>query len=120
MMTILLIIAAMMLGITILGSLIPILALAFTVGVVFFGLKAFTQTTSSIGKLFWASIVFVALMISLANLPAYLGLLAVIGLYYLYTNWKKEEEPTVIVDKEQPVSSDPFMNFEKEWEKLTK
>lgn len=114
MMTLILFGVAFVLGLVVLTNVLPLLALAFTTFVALMSLKAFMKTDSTIAKLWWGSIVFVAVVITVSNIPAFIGLLAVIGLYMLYRNGKREEPA------QQVVEADPFENFEKEWDKLMK
>lgn len=67
MMTFILLGIAFALGLVVLANVLPLLALAFTAFVALLSLKAFMKTDSTIAKLWWGSIVFVAVVITVSN-----------------------------------------------------
>ncbi len=87
----------------------PMIALIITLAICYYALKKFQKTESKTLKAILGIVIGVAGLISLANLPALLGLVALMGLYYIHKHWPQKEEQ---------VQSDPFTNFEREWEKL--
>jgi lia operon protein LiaI len=53
-------------------------------------------------------------MASIHNAPAIIGVVAAYVLYLVYKNWNSSKKTVV---KEE---SDPFVNFEKQWNELNK
>ncbi|MGD6832677.1 flagellar basal body rod protein [Sutcliffiella halmapala] len=92
----------------------PLLGLAVSLVVSYYAVKEFMKTDSTANKVLWGIIGFIAIGFSIANVPAVLGLVAAYILYVVYKNWNKSKD-TIIDAKE---SSDPFTNFEKEWNAL--
>ncbi|MBM7622415.1 lia operon protein LiaI [Bacillus tianshenii] len=93
----------------------PLLGLALSLVVSYYAVKEFMKTDSTANKVLWGIIGLIAIGFSIANVPAVLGLVAAYILYLVYKNWNKTKD-TIIESKE---SSDPFTNFEKEWNALT-
>lgn len=97
-----------------LGNLGSIIMLAVTLGILYFAVKGFLAADSTTGKVLWGAVAAITLFVSIGNVPALIGLVALFVLYYLYKQYKEEKEVTVTED------SDPFSNFEKEWDRLNK
>lgn len=106
-----LILLAISLVCVLLAHLGPMIALFISAVICYYAFRKFQQTESKGMKFLLGSIAIIALLVSITNLPALIGLVALIGLHYVYKHWHKKEE-----HKE----SDPFTNFEHEWEKLQK
>ncbi|MED4403470.1 flagellar basal body rod protein [Metabacillus fastidiosus] len=96
-----------------LSNLAPMLSLVISLIVMYYAYKGFLKTNSTFNKVVLAVIAVIALFASISNLPAIIGLVAVYALYVVYKNWNKSKN----ILKEE---SDPFTNFEKEWNELNK
>ncbi|MBS4217913.1 flagellar basal body rod protein [Bacillus sp. FJAT-49711] len=111
----LLITAAVILAIIALSSIGHIVGLAISLFIVYFSYKQFMETNSTVGKVIWAVIGLIGFSGLLGSLPALAGIAAVYILYTGYKNWDRKKESAPIVNDE-----DPFVGFEREWEKLKK
>jgi lia operon protein LiaI len=92
----------------------PMVALIVSAVLLYFIYKKFLKTESTGWKIGLAIIGGIVLIASLHNLPALIGIAAAYVLYLVYKNWNRNKR--VIVKKE----SDPFINFEKQWNELKK
>jgi lia operon protein LiaI len=99
-------------AIVLLANLGPMIGLAISLLILYYSFKGFVKTESTFKKILWGTIGLIALCASASNFPAIIGIAAIYFLYVVFKNWNKEDE---IVE-----SSDPFTNFEKEWNKLHK
>ncbi|TDL30720.1 flagellar basal body rod protein [Jeotgalibacillus sp. S-D1] len=102
-------VAAAILALANLGSLI---ALSISVAITYYTAKWFFKTESLFKKVVWGTIAAVAGLTAIANVPAILGVAAIYVVYVIYKKWQDAPETTN--------SKDPFVNFEKQWEELTK
>jgi lia operon protein LiaI len=91
----------------------PVLALAVSGFIAYVAWKQYQKTSKSV-KLFWGLAGMTALLTAIINMPAILGVGAVAVLYVVYKKWK--EQDVAVMDKD----NDPFVNFEKQWNNLTK
>lgn len=107
--------AAIALVCVILATLGPLLGLAFALAFIFLGMHYYIKSRTVLSKVLWILIGLIGLVMAVSNVPALIGLAAIILLYVLYKKWKDEE--MILSDKED---DDPFMNFENEWSKITK
>jgi lia operon protein LiaI len=99
-------------AIVLLANLGPIVGLALSVVIMYYSVKAFLKTDSTLKKVLWALIGLAAFSATISNFPAIIGLVALYVLYVIYKNWKKQD---IIIEE---TSNDPFTNFEKEWSQL--
>ncbi|MBD8025322.1 ABC transporter permease [Ureibacillus sp. Re31] len=95
----------------------PLLGFAFSALLVFLGMHYYVKATSTMMKVVWVAIGLVGIFSAISNVPAIIGLAALVVLYIIYKKWNNEE---VSLKQIKEDSSDPFTNFEKEWAKLTK
>lgn len=95
-----------------LGSL---LALALSLLIAYMGFHYFRKTNSSFKKFFWGVVVLIGLFSAISNIPAFIGIIALLAMYYVWRKWNTDEEDGVISEPE-----DPFANFEREWQNITK
>lgn len=102
-------ITAAILALANLGSLF---ALAISVAITYYTAKWFFRTDSLLMKVVWGTIAAVSGLTAIANVPAILGLAAIYVVYVIYKKWQDAPETKK--------SKDPFVNFEKQWEELTK
>lgn len=107
------IIIAIIAGFIAIGNIGAILVLAITLGALYFAFKQYVKAADKNGKMIWGIIAIVILIAAISNLPAFVGLAAIVLLYYLYKHYQ--------VEKEERVSKeDPFKKFEREWEELSR
>lgn len=104
--------AAIILAIIALSSIGPMIGLAISLLIVYFSLKQFTKTDSTIIKVVWAVIGLIGFSGLLGSLPAIIGIAAVYILYTGYKKWTRNE-----ITKPAEVD-DPFTGFDREWRKL--
>jgi lia operon protein LiaI len=90
----------------------PMVGLAISLLVLYFVFKKFLKEEATLKKVGWATIGLFALLIAANNMPAILGLVAAYVLYIVYKKWNKAK---TVRENE---SSDPFVNFEKQWNEL--
>lgn len=104
--------AAVILAIIALSSIGPIIGMAISLLIVYFSLKQFMASDSTMMKVIWAIIGLMGISGLLSSLPALVGIVAVYILYTGYKKWKQAESVQT-VDKE-----DPFAGFERQWKEL--
>lgn len=97
-----------------LANLGSLLGLAVSALLVYWGVTNYVKVSSMWPKILWASIALIGLLTAVANVPAFFGLLAIVVIYFVIKKWK--EEPVVL----EAESNDPFTNFEKQWNELSK
>ena len=97
-----------------LGSL---LGLAISLLIAYAGLHYYRKSVSTLAKIFWGGVLVIGLITAVSNIPAFVGIVAMTGLYYIWKNWNKEQDDTII---EHRPSNDPFVNFERQWDELNK
>ncbi|WP_422124103.1 ABC transporter permease [Planococcus sp. X10-3] len=100
-------------GIIALSNLGPIIGLAFSGVIIYIGVHYYLKSTSTAAKILWAIVGAIGALSAVSNVPAIIGVLAIAVLWYIYKNWNEE---TIAAT----VKNDPFTNFEKQWDKLTK
>ncbi|PID01664.1 ABC transporter permease [Sporosarcina sp. P2] len=92
----------------------PIIALAITGAIALVSYHYWRKSQSMFAKVFWMAILIVSVIGSISNIGAFIGIIALIGVYYVYRKWKERKaNPNVL-------SNDPFTNFERQWNELTK
>jgi lia operon protein LiaI len=101
-------------AIVLLSTLGPMIGLVIGLAALYYIFKQFLKTESTGGKIGLGVIGFFVLMASIHNAPAIIGVVAAYVLYLVYKNWNSSKRSTV---KEE---SDPFINFEKQWNELNK
>ncbi len=97
-----------------LSNLGPLVALGISIVILYYVFKQFLKTDSTLMKIGWGIIGFIALMATASNIPAILGIAAAYVLYLVYKKWN--EKKSVIVEE----NGDPFTNFEKQWAEIKK
>lgn len=100
-------------GIIALSNLGPIIGLAFSGVIIYIGVHYYLKSISTAAKVWWGFVAVVGALSAVSNVPAIIGVLALAVVWYIFKNWN-EETSTVTV------KNDPFTNFEKQWDKLTK
>jgi len=89
----------------------PMIGLLVSLAVLFFAFKQFIRADSAAGKMVWAIIGLIALGFAVGNVPAIIGVAALLALYFVYKKW--DDQKTI---DHQP--KDPFDNFEKQWKEM--
>lgn len=98
-------------AVVLLATVGPMIGMVISLAIMYFVFKKFMKSESTGSKIGWGFVGFIALMAAAHNAPAILGVVALYVLYIVYKKWNKSETPV----KEE---SDPFMNFEKQWNEL--
>ncbi|PIC98370.1 ABC transporter permease [Sporosarcina sp. P29] len=92
----------------------PIIALAVTGAIALVSYHYWRKSHSMFAKVFWMTILIISVISSISNIGAFIGIIALVGVYYVYRKWNdRNVHPNVI-------SNDPFTNFERQWNELTK
>lgn len=104
-------------GIVALTNLGSLIGLAISALIAYAGIHYYKKSESTLLKLFWGGVLIIGLVTAISNVPAFLSIIAVAGLYYIWKSWPKNENSNIIEHKR---SDDPFVNFEKQWDELNK
>lgn len=107
-----LIIIGFIAAIVLLANIGPLIGLAISLGLLYLVLKQFLKAEATSSKITWAILGCIILAITVANLPAIIGIVAAYVLYVIYKNWNGKKETKMESE------SDPFTNFEKQWSEL--
>ncbi|SDK17929.1 hypothetical protein [Sediminibacillus albus] len=86
--------------IIILANLGPMILLAVSLLVSYYAVKKFVLADTVGQKVLWGIAILIGLSISLANLPALIGVASFIVLYYTYKKWKKDKQASNYLDDE--------------------
>lgn len=113
----LIVIAAIIAASVVLSMAGPLVGLAFSALVIFLALHYYVKTNSVFVKVLWISVGLIGVLTAVSNVPALIGLAALVILYALYKKWDNKEAH---FDLEVVKEDDPFTNFENEWAKLSK
>ena len=104
-------------GIVAIANLGSLLALALSALIAYAGFHYFRKSDSTIAKIFWGGVLLIGLLTAISNVPAFIGIIAIIGVWYVWRKWKGAPADNII--EHGPVN-DPFVNFERQWEEITK
>lgn len=107
-----LVLAGGLAAIILLSTLGPMLGLLISLAILYFIYKQFLKAESTGWKITLGIIGVIFLMASISNAPAIIGLVAAYILYLVVKNWNASKQAVI---KEE---SDPFVNFEKQWNEL--
>jgi lia operon protein LiaI len=99
-------------AIILLSTIGPMLGLLVSLVLLYFIYKKFLKTESTGWKDCLGIIGVIVILASLHNIPAINGVAAAYVLYLVYKNWNRNKQVKV---KEE---TDPFINFEKQWNEL--
>lgn len=99
-------------AVILLSTIGPMVGLLVSVALLYFIFKQFLKTESTGGKIALGIIGFIVLMASIHNAPAIIGVAAAYVLYLVYKKWNENKAGKM---KQE---SDPFVNFEKQWNEL--
>lgn len=101
-------------AIILLANLGPMVGLAIGLAVMYYAFKKCTAAETGGKKFLWGALSVIGLCVSVSNLPAIIGAVAIYALYVVYKKWNEE------ATTEQHHDDDPFTNFEKQWAELKK
>lgn len=91
----------------------PLVGLLISLIITYYSLKQFLKADSTFTKVVWALVGLAGLSISIANIPALIGIVAIYILYIVYKKWNEKRH--IVVEEK-----DPFVHFEKEWSELNR
>ena len=100
-----------------LGNLGALLALAFSALIAYAGFHYYRKNNSTISKLFWGGVLLIGLFSAISNVPAFFGIIAILGVLYVISKWNATPKDDII---EHKATDDPFVNFERQWDEITK
>ena len=72
----------------------PIIMLLISVAIAYYGVRKFILAETTGKKVLWAFVILIGVSMSLSNIPALIGIVALVVLYYTYKKWKQEKENT--------------------------
>ena len=98
-----------------LGTSGHLIAFAFSGLLIFLGMHYYVKSKSTFVKVMWVAVGIIGVFSAISNVPALIGLAAIVVIYVVYKKWNNEE-----VSFKPSKDDDPFTNFENEWAKLTK
>jgi lia operon protein LiaI len=99
-------------AIILLSTIGPMVGLLVSLVLLYFIFKQFLKADSTGRKIGLGIIGLIVLLASIHNAPAIIGVAAAYVLYLVYKKWNEKKYTAV---KEE---SDPFVNFEKQWNEL--
>lgn len=102
-------------GIIALSNIGALFTLGVSAVVVYAGIHYYLRSLSTWAKVFWAAVAIIGALSAISNVPALIGLAAFVGLWMIYRKWNGQN-----VSFDAIKESDPFTNFEYQWNKLTK
>ena len=92
--TFILIIFVVITGAIVLSMLVPLIAFALTLALLYYGVRHFILADTPLQKLGFGVVALIGLSLSLSNSPALVGVFAAILLYYLIKTWQKPASET--------------------------
>ncbi|PIC63784.1 ABC transporter permease [Sporosarcina sp. P13] len=102
-------------GLTLVLNLGSIIVLAITGAIALTSFHYWRKSISKLAKVFWMAVLIISLIGSVSNIGAFIGIIALIGMYYVWHKWNERT-----VNPNITKSDDPFTNFERQWSELTK
>lgn len=106
-------------GIVALVNLGSLLGLALSALLVFAGMHYYLKGGSTFRKVLWVAVGIIGLLTAVANVPGFIGILAILGLWLVIRKWNNQSLSFSTSSADLP-SSDPFTNFERQWKELNK
>lgn len=103
-------------AIVVLVNLGSLLALAFSALIAYAGFHYYRKSESTFKKLLWGAVLLIGLFSAVSNVPAFIGIIALIGVLYVWRRWKGTDSNNIVTN----ASDDPFVNFERQWDEITK
>ncbi|MDN7241906.1 ABC transporter permease [Planococcus sp. N028] len=92
----------------------PMIGLAVSGLIIYMGVHFYLGSMSTAKKVWWAFVGIVGAISAISNVPALIGVAAVAVLWMIYRKWN--DKPVEVFAE----TNDPFTNFEKQWNKLSK
>ncbi len=89
--TFLLICLAVIASIIILANLGPMIMLLSSVAIAYYGVRKFVVADTTGKKVGWGIVILIGVSMSLSNIPALIGVVALVVLYYSYKKWQQEK-----------------------------
>lgn len=102
-------------AIIVLVNLGSLLGLALSALITYAGFHYFRKTDSSFKKFCWGGVMLIGLLTAISNVPAFFGIIALVGVLFVWSKWNEGKTTNDITD-----TNDPFVNFEREWHNITK
>lgn len=87
-----LIIGAIIAGIVLLSNVGSLIFFAISIALAYYGIRKFIMAETTGMKFWWIIVILIGFSMSLSNIPALIAVGALVALYYIYKNWKEEEE----------------------------
>lgn len=103
-------------AIVVLANIGSLLALAFSALIAYAGFHYYRKSESTFKKIFWGAVLLIGLFTAISNVPAFFGIIALIGVIYVWRKWKGTDSNSIITNQ----TDDPFVNFERQWNEITK
>ncbi|SHH34238.1 flagellar basal body rod protein [Virgibacillus chiguensis] len=113
----LLFLAGLVAFMVLLANIGPMVFFALGIWLLYVIFKQFMKTDSVAGKVGWVIVGLIVLSMTISNMFALIGVVAIAALYMVYKSWKKEDDVPVVHHIKE---DDPFTNFEREWAELNK
>lgn len=101
-----------------LANLGSLLALALSSLIAYAGFHYYRKSDSTVSKFFWGGVLLIGLLTAISNVPAFFGIISIIAVLYVWRKWNSGRS-TVNENVTTP-SNDPFSNFERQWNDITK
>lgn len=101
-------------AIILLSTIGPMVGLLVSLVLLYFIFKQFLKAESTLAKVGLGVIGFIVLMTSIHHVPAIIGVAAAYVLYLVYKKWNETKQTKIYEE------SDPFVNFERQWNELKK
>lgn len=102
-------------GLTLVFNLGSIIVLAITGALALVSFHYWGKSHSMFAKVFWMTMLVISLISSISNIGAFIGIIALLGVYYVWRKWNDHNTHSNITS-----TDDPFTNFERQWNELTK
>lgn len=112
----LLFLAGLAAAILIIANLGPMILLGVSIWLIYLIFKQFTKAGTTIAKIGWVILGLIIVSIGISNFYAVIGIGAGFVLYLVYKHWNEEDNPSTFNDS----STDPFINFEHQWNEINK
>ncbi|PYZ93650.1 flagellar basal body rod protein [Salipaludibacillus keqinensis] len=98
----------------------PLILLGVGVFLLYVIFKQFVKATTTGAKVMWIILGLIVLSMTVSNLFALVGLLALYVLYVMFRRGPKEEGMPPEKNRSTQRTRDPFTNFEQQWAELNK
>ncbi|HLR10627.1 MAG TPA: ABC transporter permease [Sporosarcina sp.] len=106
-------------GIVAVANMGALIGLAISAVIAYAGMHYYRKSDHTLLKIFWGGVLIIGVLTAISNIPAFVAIVAAIGLYAIWKAWKNEDVADDTIIEHKP-SDDPFVNFEKQWDALNK